>query len=234
MKNLDHKYWRDIIYSVGTHRIDRRLSPIEVSDGFIIAKKQGMSVKEISDLVDLDSSMVGRFIRLSHISSNIKHLIDWGWSDTTISFSVASELSSLPEKDQEKIIDSVLEYSLVKSEVIRILQIKKRSEKTIDQCVGEIIKMRPEVVKRYLFAGVITDQKLRNYISEISQLKRDDYFNKLLIEKIPPDIKWSARLGKKIFSIVGGAELNSFLRKLDPGYEEIINKGLLEKIENEE
>ena len=226
MKNLDHKYWRDIIYSVGTHRSGRRLSPIEVSEGFMIAKKQGMSVKEISDLVDLDSSMVGRFIKLSNISLNIKHLIDWGWSDTTISFSVASELSSLS--------DSVLEYSLVKSEVIRILQIKKRSGKTIDQCVGEIIKMRPEIVKRYLFAGVITDQKLQNYISEISQLKRDDHFNKLLIEKIPPDIKWSARLGKKIFSIVGGVELNNFLRKLDPDYEEIINKGLLEKIENEE
>lgn len=233
MDKLNHGYWRDIIFSVGTHKKDRRLSPVEVSEGFILAKRQGMTTRQIADLVDLDTSIVGRFIKLSKLSLNIRHLIDWGWSDTTISFSVASEISNLNSDEQRQIIDFILKYSLVKSEVIQVLQIRQRTSKKIGECIEEILRLRPTIIKKYLFAGVITDKIVLNCINEMSQLKRGELFNKLLGEKIPSDIHWSARLGKKIFSIVGDEGLNDLIKKLEHNFEKVINKWLLEEIKNE-
>ena len=55
---------RDLILSVGIHKTERPLSPIEVAELLEKLISSGTTKKEISKEILLDSTMISRFLRL--------------------------------------------------------------------------------------------------------------------------------------------------------------------------
>lgn len=226
---------RDLVLSIGTHYSKRRLSPIEVAEGFNLAKKNGMSNNQLADMVDLrDVTMIQRFLRLLDLSLKIRHLVDWGQSKSSISFSAASELSRFPINEQEIIVNTVLELSLTKSEMIQIMQIRKRSGKEIEKCVEETLKMRPQIVRKYVFVGSVIDEELLHLLKSVKQKGRDELLVRTLNKILTSGTEWSGRLGLNLFSLVGDEIFAKQLKNLEPDYESKINKLLKYEIKRNE
>lgn len=221
---------RDLILSVGTHRRQRRLSPIEAAELFHIEKAGGKTNQQLADMVLLkDTTMVNRFLSLLELSPELRHLVDWGQSDSTISFTAAAELSHLEFSDQECLAEAVLKYSLTKSEVIQIVQIRKRSRKDIETCIREVLRLRPQIVRKYVFIGAIFEEKIASCLKRLKQCERDGLLKKVVGEMLY-DIEWSGRLGWKRFSLVGAEGLAKQLRTLEPDFEHVINQKIGKEI----
>ena len=131
MKGLSPSEISQLILSVGTHRSERPLVPIEVAKLIQKALNAGEKRKEIADRLYLnDSTILGRFTRLLSLPSQIQHLIGWGSDPTTLfSFTAASGIARL-ESTQEHIIlaKAALENQFNKSEIIEVVQIRQRSK----------------------------------------------------------------------------------------------------------
>ena len=224
---------RDLILSVGTHKGKRPLSPVEVAEGFEKAQISGMTDQELADLVQLRfPTMIGRFKRLLNLSPDLRHLVDWGSSSSTISFTAASEISRLSPKDHYPVFSSVLENGLNKNEVMQIVQIRNRSGKGISECINDVLKLRTTIVRRHVFVGALTDGELKSKLSDLTQVERDKILSDTLKDRTPSGINWSGRLGKGHFSVVGGDDLAEHLNGLEPNFEQVINGWLIDEVKN--
>lgn len=194
---------RDLILSVGTHHRKRKLSPVEVASLFLLAIQNGATLEDCADTVHLNgTSMISRFLRLQQLSPAIQHLIDWGQSGATIGFSSAVELVKLNEDEQEILASKVLEKQLTKTEVQQIVQLRMRSKRGINNCVDEVMGMRPTTEIRHVFIGSILDSELIAYLKKCSQRQRDELLEESLKESCPELNLKSGRLGTTSFTLV--------------------------------
>ncbi len=53
------------------------------------------------------------------------------------------------------------------------------------------------------------------------------------MDQVLKDIEWSGRLGNKRFSLVGDEQLSRELQKLEPDFEQFINKQLKQEVIND-
>jgi hypothetical protein len=226
---------RDLILSVGTHKGKRPLSPVEVAEGFEKAHASSMTEQEIVEMVQLRvPTMIGRFKRLLNLSPDQRHLVAWGSSSSTISFTAASEVARLHPNEHGVVLNSVLENGLNKNEVMQIVQIRNRSGKDISDCIADVLKLRPTIVRRHVFVGALTNEEILSYLDNLKQAGRDEILSNSLNDRIPAGIKWSGRLGKGQFSVVGGDRLSKFLNSLEPNFEHVINGWLLDEVKDAE
>jgi hypothetical protein len=192
-----------------------------------------MTEQELADIVQLRfPTMIGRFKRLLNLPPNLRHLVDWGSSSSTISFTAASEVARLHPGEQEAVLNSVLENGLSKNEVMQIVQIRNRSGKDISECINDVLKLRPTVVRRHVFVGALTSEALLSKLSDLTQVDRNKILSDSLKGRIPSGVKWSGRLGKGQFSVVGGDRLADFLNGLEPNFEQAINGWLIDEVKN--
>jgi hypothetical protein len=230
MGNLLSEDWRDLILSVGTHHGKRRLSPIEVAEKFEIAKRGGIALRDIADKVRLkDVTMVAKFIRLLDIIPEIRYLIDWGQSSSSISFSAAAELARLDKSDQKTVADAILEHGLTKNEVRQIIQLRNKLSADVNKCIYQILELRPQIIRKHIFVGAVLDNRLLCLLSSHTQAERDELLLKALEGKFSSRIEWSGKLGKTRFSIVGSDQLAQAMNKLVPDFERTINIWLMEE-----
>ena len=134
MNGLSPLEIRQLILSVGTHRSERPLSPIEVAKLMQKALDAGEKRKEIADRLHLNgSTIIGRFTRLLSLPPQIQHLIGWGSDPTTLSFTTASGIACLEStQEQTTLAKAVLESQLNKSEIVQVVQIRQRSRNSIE------------------------------------------------------------------------------------------------------
>tara|TARA_B100000315_G_C14587383_1_gene593799 strand:+ start:2691 stop:3398 length:708 start_codon:yes stop_codon:yes gene_type:complete len=214
-----------LILSVGTHQGKRPLSPVEVAKAFEFLEASGMHPKELADLVSFKgTSMIGKFKRLLLLPEEIQVWVDWGnTSGPYISFSSASLLSGLKDsRDQNQVKDSVLKYTLRKSEIQQIVEIRKKFKKSIEECIESILKLRPEVIQRYIFIGSITDKNLISRLSELSENERNATFISILSSHISLQADCSGRLGENKFSLVGDESFSEEIEKLKPDFATVV------------
>lgn len=223
---------KKLILSVGTHKGNRRLSPVEVACGFNDLKMAGMSSSDIAKLVLFkDTSMVLKFLSLTKLNPKIHHLIDWGRQrGCSISFSTAVEMVKLDQSEQEIFCEMVLSNCLTKNETIQIVQIRNRAKKTIAECVEDVLRLRTRIVKKYCCVGVVLDSELKKTLSRSTQIERDKFFRMTLQENLKCGDDWGGHLGVGRFSIVGDAEFDKTIKKLEGGFEAHINALLVGNI----
>lgn len=221
-----------IILSVGTHRNNRPLSPIEVAEGIKRFLDKGFTKPKISDLIKLNVSMIEKFIRLLDINDSHRHLVDWGGGGkATIAFSSASEITRVERGDQEILIAHLLKYQLTKTETQQIIQIKTRSSAEIKKCIDDVLKMRPNIVKKSVFVGAIPDEQLAEKLGNMLQSERDVLLQRAITKTVAYGTEWSGRLGKNKFSLVGGEIFSKQLLGLKPNFEAYFSKVLHELIQ---
>lgn len=226
MRGISSENLRDLILSVGIHKQERTLSPIEVAELLEKAINAGATIQEISKEILLDSTMTTRLRRLLNLAPEIQHLVGWG-GKSRISTSTASEIARLRTlEEQEFLAKATLEHGLSKIEVIQIMEVRNKFSKPIDECVKEIMKMRPRIIRRYLYIGTIKSQEVRNRISKMSQKERDALFNNVVILNLPNLSSWDGLLGVNRFTLIGDEHLDQALSELPADFSSSINDHL--------
>ena len=196
----------------GTHRRGRLLSPVEVGMLLRKAHMHGASIKDCAKAVQLHGTGVSRFLRILDLPSDLQHLIDWGSGKDFIGFSTAVETTKLKDtEDQRAVADAILSSKLNSKEVRQVAQLRQRSGRPIEECVQEVLNMRPKVEKRYIFIGSVASGNVEA-LREVTQSVRD-----LMLAAGMESIGLrgaTGRLGARFFTLVGEESFNASMREV--------------------
>ena len=192
-----------LIMSVGTHRGQRSLSPVEVAKIFSKAILHGASREQCAEFVHLKGpDMISRFLRLIDLSSMVQLSVDWRQTGPTISFTSAWRLSDYDKDEQEKACLEIMANQLTTKEVEQVVQLRQRSGRSFSDCTAEVVQMRPKIEKIHVIIGAITNTRVKEWLSNMSQARRDSLFSDVLPQAYPNAIKCSGRLGIDRFTII--------------------------------
>ena len=231
MRGLSPQIQRDLILSVGTRRARRRLSPIEVAQAIETSLASGSTVQELAARLDLHPTMVPRFRRLLNLPPDIRHLVDWGQAEARLSFEAASHIARLASsKEQQEVAEAALKHGLGKVETIQIVQIRERSGRPIAECIGDVLRMRPQIERRHILIGAITAEKLRIVLRQMTQRERDQLLKSAVTSYAPELPPWEGRLGVERFTLLGSDAFGAAAQRLPGGFEDAINAYLREGI----
>lgn len=197
----------------GTHKKGRPLSPVEVGKLIRQAKEAGVSTEDCAKAINLDKTGIGRFLRILDLPEDVQHLVSWGTQKDSIGFSVAAQLARFEDtEDQHAVIETILTNGLSRKEIEQVLQLKNRSGRKIDECLKEVLGMRPVIEKRHVFIGMIDDQALEATLSNLTQEQRDSILQSAIQALSLAEV--SGRLGKNILTLIGSHCLEAHIRNL--------------------
>ncbi len=212
MKGLSTDEYRDLILSVGTHRSERVLSPLEVAQLLNKAVTAGTLHKECAEALQVGTTQISTFLKLVRLAPDIQHLSDWrGTTGASIAFSTLAELAPLKPADQIKAAEAILRHRLTWKEVVQLVQIAKRSRKSVHDCIADILKLRPQVETRYLFAGAIINNEAKQYLTTLTQQERDELMDQTMNKILPFNYPATSRLGPNNFTIISNHDLAKLL-----------------------
>ena len=212
MKELTSEEHQALLRSVGTHRGDRVLSPLEVGRLLTKAIATGTTRKECADSLHLGQTQVANFIKLLSLAQDIQHLADWGSStDASISFSSLAEIARLREPDQIEATNAILQHQLTWKEVRQLVQLADRSKKAMGQCIDEVLRLRPQLEIRHLFVGAVTAKSLRQYLSTLLQRERNKLMESAMETLLGHEGLVSGRLGAHNFTILSSQDLSTLV-----------------------
>ena len=229
MRGLSSSEIRQLILSVGTHRSERLLSPIEVANLIQKALDAGEKREAIADRLHLnDSTIIGRFKRLLSLPRQVQHLIGWGSDPATVSFTVAAEIARLgTSQERSDLAKIALENQFNKSEIIQIVQIRKRSGKPLESCLKTVLDQRPVINRRHVIIGELRSERLKDELRHTSQLERDNLLQSALERHVPNVSPLGIKLGDGYFLLVGDDRFHNAIISLFNGFEKSITKYLM-------
>lgn len=202
MRGLSSDEYRQLVMSVGTHRGERKLSPVEVAGLLNKAIEAGANRKECSQALDVGPTQMSTFLRLLRLAPEVQHLADWGeGSGSTIPFSSLAQLASLEARAQDVAARAILGHRLTWKEVVQLVQVVGRSGKAIEQCIDDVVRLRPEVEIRHLFIGSLTSESLQTSLATVSQAERDSLLAEALRGILGMSEGLSGRLGTSNFTL---------------------------------
>lgn len=219
---------RGLLLSVGTHRGRRPLSPIEVAGLFRKMADAGAELSDCAKAAGLEgASQVARFLGLLKLSGDVQHLVEWGKPDDALGFTTAFELSRLANpEDQEAAARAALEHRFTSSEARQLVQLRKRSNKPLDECITAVVRMRPQVEVRHVFVGSVKSPGLQNHLRTLSQYDRDALLREALKDSEESGLA-HGKLGVARFTLVGGPDFGALVkRKGGATVEEAVNEML--------
>jgi len=223
-----------LILSVGTHKSKRPLLPIEVAEYMQKALDAGENRTDIAEKLHLeDSSIIGHFLRLLSLTSQVQQIVGWGSDPTTISFSAAAGIARLKSTQEQSILaKAALENQFNKSEIIQVVQIKQRSGNTIENCIKAVLDQRPIVERRYVIIGELTSEDLKDKVKNLPQLERNNLLNSALKSHGSDLTYLGSKLGGEYFVLVGDEHFHSAIMELPQGFENSITEYLIEALSN--
>ena len=227
--DLSPELKRDLILSLGTHRTERRLSPLEVARLIDLLYRKGTSFKGIAHLVSLKSTSTLREIhRLLALAPDIQHLVGWGKpSASTLPMKSAQQIARLSSwQDQLASTKSTLVHELTSEETRQVVESKIRSQEPIDDCIDSVLRLRPTIERKYLFLGAITSNRVCRHLETLTQVERDEVFKAGINHCYDDWPQWSGKLGASRFTISGGAGLAHTINELTVGFEQAVTQCL--------
>ena len=232
MKGLLSHEISQLILSVGTHKSKRPLSPVEVALYMQRALKAGEKRTDIAERLYLeDSSIIGRFIRLLSLPTQVQHIVDWGSDPATVSFSAASGIARLnSEVEQTTLARAALENQLNKSEIIQVVQIRQRSGNSIENCIKAVLDQRPIIERRHVIIGKLTSENLKDKVKHLSQLERNNLLDSALKRHSSEIPHLGSKLGDEYFVLVGDDHFHAAIMKFPQGFENSITEYLIEEL----
>jgi hypothetical protein len=225
LPGLSPEEHKKLILSVGTHRGKRSISPVEAAVLFDKAQRAGASLADCAKAVQLEGpTWVGRFLNLLKLPEDVRHLVDWGRGAGAVTFTSAADIARLDGPDDRRAaIQAALMHNLSTKEVRQLVQLRKRSLRTMAECTEGVLKMRPQVDVRHVFIGSVSEG-LRARMRDLGQYARDEIFAKVVKQVIGPGV--SGRLGAERFTVVGGQTFGAVVAAKKDLLEREINEGL--------
>jgi hypothetical protein len=221
-----------LLLSVGTHHGHRPLSPVEVAKLFKKAISNGASREQCASFAHLEGpDMISRFLRLLELPSFVQHSTDWRQTGPTISFTSAWKLTVLPKEEQEETCVEIMVNQLRTKEVEQVVQLRQRSGRKASDCLREVVRMRPTVERVHVILGAVTDTKVKEWLSNQTQVQRDRLFEQLLAQTYHDAHKCSGRLGIDRFTIVTDDQGYTIVNPgRDGSFESVITQSLSKKM----
>lgn len=234
LTNISQEELGRLIMSVGYGRQKkgRPLSPVEVGSLIRRAREAGASLSECAEAIRLNGTgHIGRFLQILNLPNDLQHLVDWGASNKTIGFSTAVELSRFrDDADQRLVANAILGEGLKGKEVQQVRQLRFRSHRPIEECVREVVGMRPTVEKRYVLIGSLISPQMTGALADLKQEERDSILESGL--KAMELHNATGRLGSRFFTLVGGSEFNDSMMELGKeNLEALIRKQISKALE---
>lgn len=198
----------------GTHKTGRLLSPVEVARLLQRAIHAGASLSDCASALGFKgTTWPSRFLSVLALPAEILHLVDWGRTDNSaIGFTTAVEVARMEDDDEKRTIGlATLEHQLQTDEIRQIAQIRKRSHRPIQDCLQEVLGMRPIVERRYVFVGALAEEALREAVTSLSQAQRNSLLHDI-IDTLGLEAE-AGRLGEQLFTLVGGDRFNDILKE---------------------
>ena len=196
----------------GTHKKGRPLSPIEVGLCIQKASSEGVSLDECAQAIQLDGiGHIRRFLHILKLPEDIQHLVDWGSGKGIIGFTSAVELTKLEDpEDQRTLAQFILSNDISSKEIRQVAQLRRRSGRSVEESVKEVIGMRPEVIRRYVFVGSI-DPDNSAALGRLTQAERDSIMEAAVKAMSLQQV--AGRLGQKFFTLVGQESFDASMRE---------------------
>lgn len=232
MQGISTDTQRKLLLSVGSHRSKRPLSPVEVGEAVQALVDAGSSLGEVAESLHLeDTSVLTKFLRLVRLTPEIRHVVDWGRSSSTIGFTAASEIGKLSDPvEQAQLCQAALAHQMGSGEVKQVVQLHNRSKRAVNACIDEILRLRPEVQRFHVLLGAIRSPEVRARLAELEQSERD-YALRTVVQSAFPGLKFDCRLGTDGFTITGGEEVSRALSQAGKeDFETLINNALCETV----
>ena len=220
---------RNLLLTVGSHRADRPLTPIEVANALQTSLDAGGNLEQLATGLQLEGTTVlNDFLRLRRLAPEVQHLVDWGKATgTTIGFKAASKLAQLPDAaDQVRISTAALQNRFSKAEIEQVVQLRRRSKRPVEECIGEVVGMRPQVQLLTVFVGAVAAPHVREWLATLSQSERDRHLQEVITRSFVGIGKFGSRLGTDRFTITGGANVSAALSQAGTDFEATINRHL--------
>ena len=216
---------QNLIMSVGTHRGERPLSPVESAEVISSELARGVSMKDLaSELLLEGPTMLSRLRKLLDLPAEIRGLVDWRRSGTTIRMSTASQIARLPNVDEMTLLArGVFEHELTKSETQQIVELVFKTGSAVPIAIEQMLKARPKTEHKVLFIGSLEDREILVFLKTMSQSSRDQLLRSVIDRIVPADLEWSSRLGVDRYMVSGGIELSNVFEGLADGFEAEIN-----------
>lgn len=223
---------RGLILSVGTHRVERQLSPLEV--GVLVRKAvlRGTNLKEMAEATQLEgTTQLSRFTKLLELPAETHHLIDWGKSVAGVGFTAAFEIARLSgAEDKREAMAAVVEHGLSSAEARSLVQLRRRGAASIRECVDAVIRMRPTFEVRRVFIGSVTSSDARAALATKTQAARDALITACMKINGLGDPRISAKLGTDRFTIAGPDEAMAGPSRAAEQTELLLNECLARKL----
>lgn len=232
MRGLSADSQKKLLLSIGSHRVNRPLSPVEVGEAVQASLNAGSSLHEVAEALHLeDTSVLTKFVRLLQLTPEVRHLVDWGRSDSTIGFTAASEVARIQDpQDQVRLCHACLEHQLGSAEMKQVVQLRKRSRKLIEECVKEVLRLRPRIQRVHVFLGAVTSPALRGCLATLTQAQRDGLLQGAIRRRFGEMGEFGCRLGTDGFTITGGEKVAADLSQGGTDFEATINNDLAETV----
>ena len=214
----------------GTHKKGRPMSPMEVAALIRRAIDQGESLEQCASAMQLaGTGHIGRFLRILDLPEDMRHLVDWGAGRNFIGFTAAVELAKVRDSVAERAIaEAILGHGLNSKEVRQVAQLLRRSGKTVEGCIKEVVGMRPRVERRYVFIGTLTDDCIAR-LDGLGQSARDDALSSAIRGLGLSDA--AGKLGERFFTLVGGECFDASMRSVGgEAIEARIRKHIVENV----
>ena len=227
MSGLTSTELRDLTLSVGTHRSDRRLSPLEVAQLIDKMLRSEPSREKCSQRLGISRTQISSFLKILVLDSRIRHLADWRRStNASIPFSTLSEIARLDFQEQVELAEAILRHELRWKEVVQIVQIRERSREVLDVCIDRVLALRKSVEIQHLFVGRITSSFDGSHLRTLSQAERDESLQRVLNRLLGAQYRRRSRLSEENFTIVSDHDLPRLLGLTPDELEEAINFSL--------
>ena len=197
----------------GGHKKGRLLSPIEVGLYFRRAYEAGEDSHACASASGLDKSGVIKFLKIAELPRDLQHMVDWGAPRDAIGFTAALELTRLENaSDQSVVAEAILSNKFTSKEIRQIAQLRNRSGRLVEECIDEVLGMRPSIERCFVFIGIIDDKETEKHLSRLTQTKRnviiENSIRKLNLSEV------NGRLGTRLFTLVGGDKFNESMEAI--------------------
>jgi hypothetical protein len=200
LEGLSQEERSKLIRSVGTHRDNRPLSPIEVAQLFARALKYN-SIGQVAEAVDFrDPTMITRFVRLLELPEQFQALVDWGSAPGAIPFSAAALVVGLSTGAQSEVLNKLVNEELETRDVRLVVPIIRKG-RSVEEAIAEAGKLRPVIVRRHILIGAVANST-RPAIEQMEQPQRDALLRKAIEGAIPRSDLATVRLLPARFTLV--------------------------------
>jgi len=213
MFGLTKDDWQDLVLSVNVHRKNRRLSPSRVAGHLRTALKNTDEETLAQRLNFKDTTLIRKLAKLADLPTDVAATVDWGNRKGSLSMSAATEIQRLedPGLIREAAI-AAIEHDLSRAEARQVVQLHRRTQTTMTDCVQSVLTTRPTIERSELVIGSFLSETARAACAGLGNDEAARLIQRHLARRYPDVVARAFRINENRFSLLLSSDNASQLR----------------------